>query len=102
MTPPGVTGVGPVWLAEQVAAAWAVVSQLVLSRAVDQSVVVAVWFPMPSGATVVVMLPAGSWLVVVMLPLPSAVVVSKRVPPLVPPAVVSGMLSVSEVRVAPV
>jgi hypothetical protein len=39
---------------------------------------------------------------VVMLPSPSPIVVSRRVPPLLPPAVVSGMLSCSEVRAVPV
>jgi hypothetical protein len=46
--------------------------------------------------------PLASNVLLVVLPLPSVLVVSSRVPPLAPPAVVLGSLSCSEVRVVPV
>ena len=46
--------------------------------------VVAVWVPTPSGAVEVSSLPALSYVVVVILPLPSTAAVSSWVPALVP------------------
>jgi hypothetical protein len=91
ITPPGATGVGPVWVDEHGLDACAVAVQLAWSSAVDHCDVVAVWVPAPDGDVWVTRFPAGSKVWVVVFPSPSVAEVSSRVPPLVPPAVVSGV-----------
>ena len=59
MTPPGATGVGPVWVVEHGEVAWALASQLDWLRLVSWEVVVAGW-PLPPGAVVDVGFPLRS------------------------------------------